>query len=109
MKQSVRKKINRNKYAACVLATFLATVFAALIVICILVVTVDPFFHYHAPLKNFPYVVDNQLSQNPGMAGNMIYDSCIIGSSMTVNFDTDDFKQIKGMTPTRFKEENKKN
>lgn len=31
------------------------------------------------------------------MAKNMIYDSCIIGSSMTVNFDTDDFKQIMGM------------
>ncbi len=59
-----------------------------------IVVYVDPFFHYHAPLKNFPYVVDNQLSQNPGMAKNMLYEGCIIGSSMTVNFDTDDFKEL---------------
>ena len=59
-----------------------------------IVVYVDPFFHYHAPLEGFPYVVDNQLSQNPGMAKNMNYEGCIIGSSMTVNFDTDDFKEL---------------
>ncbi len=74
----------------------------ALVVMCFagivaLVVYVDPFFHYHEPLSNFPYIVDNQLSQNPGMARNMKYDSCIIGSSMTVNFDTDDFKEIMGL------------
>lgn len=61
-----------------------------------LVIYVDPFFHYHTPLKGFPYVVDNQLSQNPGMATNMDYNGCIIGSSMTVNFDTDDFKELLG-------------
>ena len=61
-----------------------------------LVVYVDPFFHYHEPLPGFPYIVDNQLSQNPGMAENMTYDGCIIGSSMTVNFDTDDFKELLG-------------
>jgi hypothetical protein len=59
-----------------------------------IVAYVDPFFHYHAPLEGFPYVVDNQLSQNPGMAKNMNYEGCIIGSSMTVNFDTDDFKEL---------------
>ena len=62
-----------------------------------LVIYVDPFFHYHAPLEGFPYVVDNQLSQNPGMATHMDYDSCIIGSSMTVNFHTDDFKELLGL------------
>ena len=62
----------------------------------LLVVYVDPFFHYHTPMDDFPYVVDNQLSQNPGMATNMDYNGCIIGSSMTVNFDTDDFKELLG-------------
>lgn len=62
-----------------------------------LVVYVDPFFHYHAPLEAFPYVVDNQLSQNPGMAKNMDYDSVILGSSMTVNFETDWFKELMGL------------
>lgn len=55
---------------------------------------VDPFFHYHAPLEGFPYVVDNQLTQNPGMAEHMEYDSVILGSSMTVNFETDWFLEL---------------
>ena len=82
-----------NKYIIIVLATGLiaALIFAALVVI------VDPFFHYHAPLEGFPYEVDNQLSQNPGMAAHMDYDSVILGSSMTVNFDTKVFKEELGL------------
>ena len=62
-----------------------------------LVVYVDPFFHYHAPLEGFPYLVDNQLSQNPGMAEHMEYDSVILGSSMTVNFQTTWFQELMGL------------
>jgi len=69
-------------------------VFAMLIA---LVVYVDPFFQYHAPLKGFPYLIDNQLSQNPGMAKNWDYDSVILGSSMTVNFNTDWFEELYGL------------
>ena len=68
-----------------------------LILVSAVVIYVDPFFHYHAPLKGFPYIVDNQLSQNPGMAERMDYDSCIIGSSMTVNFHTSDFSELMGL------------
>ncbi len=62
-----------------------------------LVIAVDPFFHYHAPLPGFPYQIDNQLSQNPGMARHMEYDSLMLGSSMTVNFETDWFLQDMGL------------
>ena len=62
-----------------------------------LVVYIDPFFHYHAPLEDFPYLVDNQLSQNPGMAKHMEYDSVILGSSMTVNFNTHWFEDLLGL------------
>ncbi len=82
----------RNAFVA-----FFAAVFSLCLIVIMIVVYVDPFFHYHAPLENFPYVVDNQLSQNPGMAKNMTYDSCIIGSSMTVNFHTDDFESLLGL------------
>ncbi len=74
----------------------LALVTLALAMIAALIIYVDPFFHYHEPRKGFPYLVENQLSQNPGMAQNMDYNGCIIGSSMTVNFDTDDFKELLG-------------
>lgn len=77
--------------------SLLAMMLAILILVTALVVYVDPFFHYHVPLKGFPYIVDNQLSQNPGMARNIKYDSCIIGSSMTVNFNTDDFRDYMNL------------
>lgn len=58
-----------------------------------LVIYVDPFFQYHKPLQGFPYLVDNQINQNPGMAKHMEYDSVILGSSMTVNFNTNWFQE----------------
>lgn len=76
---------------------FFAVVTAAFLAAAALVVYVDPFFHYHRPLEWFPYLVDNQLSQNPGMAKNMDYDSVILGSSMTVNFQTTWFKELMGL------------
>ncbi len=82
-----------KKYAKNILVTCLV----AIVLIAALVVIVDPFFHYHAPLEGFPYEVDNQLSQNPGMAKHMDYDSVILGSSMTVNFNTRDFEEYMGL------------
>ena len=58
-----------------------------------LVIVIDPFFRYHAPIEGFPYVIDHQLSQNIGMAERFSYDAVITGSSMTMNFDTEDFTE----------------
>lgn len=69
----------------------------ALSLIVALVVLVDPFFQYHKPLPAFHYVIDNQISQNPGMIKNFDYDSVILGSSMTVNFDTLLFEETMGL------------
>lgn len=77
--------------------TAFATAAALLVGTAALVVWVDPFFQYHKPLNGFPYLVDNQLSQNPGMAKHMTYDSVILGSSMTVNFNTNWFAQEMGL------------
>ena len=60
-----------------------------------LVIAADPFFHYHKPLPFLNYVIDNQLTQNGGMIKHFEYDSVILGSSMTVNFDTELFEQTQ--------------
>ncbi|MBD5522344.1 MAG: hypothetical protein HDR03_14160 [Lachnospiraceae bacterium] len=85
-----------HRYKKAVLIT-LCTIALFLLAIMGIVLYVDPFFQYHAPLENFPYLVDNQLSQNPGMAKNMPYDSVILGSSMTVNFNTNWFDEQLGL------------
>ena len=88
------KSISRYRKLLLLFITFVLTAFVLMIA---LVVYVDPFFHYHKPLKNFNYVVDNQLTQNPGMAEHLPYDSVILGSSMTVNFETDWFEELMGL------------
>lgn len=93
---NVDKKKVKNPFKKA-LALTLAMVLASCALAGALVVYVDPFFHYHSPLKGFPYLVDNQLSQNPGMAAHMEYDSVILGSSMTVNFQTSWFKELMGL------------
>ncbi len=89
-------KQNKNPFK-CAFLVFVVFVAAAFLVAAALVVYVDPFFHYHSPLEGFPYLVDNQLSQNPGMAAHMEYDSVILGSSMTVNFQTAWFQELMGL------------
>ena len=95
-----QKQQNKNPFKQA-LIWFGAFAAAAVALIAALVVYVDPFFHYHAPLKGFPYLVDNQLSQNPGMAAHMEYDSVILGSSMTVNFQTVWFKELMGLNTVK--------
>ncbi len=75
----------------------IAIMMAAFLLLIGIVIYVDPFFQYHKPLEGFPYLVDNQLSQNPGIAKTWDYDSVILGSSMTVNFNTDWFSKILGL------------
>ncbi|MCM1559015.1 MAG: hypothetical protein NC123_05665 [Butyrivibrio sp.] len=87
------QKINYKKH----IAIFLSLAAAFLLGCAALVVLVDPFFQYHKPLDGISYTIDNQLSQNPGLAKKFDYDSIILGSSMTVNFDTNLFREIMGL------------
>lgn len=76
------------------LTGFLAIVLAGLTGCAALVIFVDPFFQYHKPLAWFPYLVDNQVNQNPGLARNMDYEGVLLGSSMTTAFNTDWFEEV---------------
>lgn len=87
------QKINYKKHIIILLSLFYGFILGCIV----LVAWIDPFFHYHKPLKGISYTIDNQLSQNPGIARHYDYDSVILGSSMTVNFDTDVFKEVMGL------------
>lgn len=51
-----------------------------------IIILLDPYFHYHAPAFGLQPVVDNNRYQNPGIAEHFTYDSILIGSSMTENY-----------------------
>ena len=92
-KEKKQKKMQPKRWLAGFLGIFLAGLAGCMA----LVIWVDPFFQYHKPLAWFPYLVDNQVNQNPGLAKHMDYDGILIGSSMTASFNTDWFEELMGM------------
>lgn len=61
-------------------------------------VIIDPYFHYHAPLKELEYPLNNQRYQNDGIMRHFEYDAVIIGTSMTENFKTSEFDTTFNVT-----------
>ena len=92
-KEKKQKKMQPKRWLGGFLGIFLAGLAGCMA----LVIWVDPFFQYHKPLAWFPYLVDNQVNQNPGLAKHMDYDGILIGSSMTASFNTDWFEELMGM------------
>ena len=57
-------------------------------------VIVDPYFHYHAPLNGISYRLYEERYINDGIARNFEYDAIITGTSMTQNFKTSEFDEL---------------
>ena len=79
------------------LAVFFGCVGFVLLALMLTVIIIDPFFQYHAPLPGFSYVIDNQLSQNPGLARNTSYDAVSLGSSVTTDYYVPWFEELFGL------------
>jgi len=52
------------------------------------IMVIDPFFHYHRPLENLAYTLDNSRYQNDGIVKHFSYDILITGTSLVSNFKT---------------------
>lgn len=57
---------------------------------------IDPFFHYHKPLREYHYPINNERYQNDGITRNFEYESIITGTSMTQNFKKSEADKIFG-------------
>lgn len=51
----------------------------------VMVIVIDPFFHYHAPLSGIKYRMREERYTNPGIAAHFEYDTIITGTSMSRN------------------------
>lgn len=58
---------------------------------------VDPFFHYHKPLKCLSYPLNNERYQNDGIVKHFDYDAVITGTSMTLNFKASELDELFGV------------
>lgn len=59
---------------------------------------IDPFFHYHKPLKQLEYPLERGKERylNNGIIQNFDYDAAITGTSMMQNFKTSQFDDLFG-------------
>lgn len=83
-------KYNYKKWLI-VLIILLLSVFSGFALV---VIIIDPYFHYHKPLKSLEYELYNERYQNNGIVKNFDYDAIITGSSMTENFKASEFDDL---------------
>lgn len=88
----VKDKSKKWLIAALALALVILTACAGIIIY------VDPYFHYHAPISGLYYELDNERSQNDGIIKHFKYDGMIIGTSMAENFKTSEAEELFGGT-----------
>lgn len=65
-----------------------------LILMSLLTLWIDPYFHYGLPKNYLYYPLDNQRSQNDGILKHFKYDAIITGTSMTENFKSSELDRL---------------
>lgn len=76
---------------------FLAVVCGGLLCVALIMVVVDPLFHYHAPIPGMSYTLNDERYQNNGIVKHFDYDAMITGTSMTENFKTSEADALFGV------------
>ena len=76
---------------------FVSLFLLILVLVGALTVIVDPYFHYHKPLSNISYILDNERYQNNGIVKHFDYDAIITGSSMTECFKPSELNELFGV------------
>lgn len=72
----------------------LAGCVAALLLILMAMVIVDPYFHYHGKIPGMSYRLYHERYINAGIVKNFEYDTVITGSSMNQNFKTSQLDRL---------------
>lgn len=61
-------------------------------------IIIDPFWHYHGPLKSLEYPLNNPRYVNDGIARYSEYEVLITGTSMSDNFRPSQIKEMYGLS-----------
>ena len=74
--------------------SFFVLLFLPTLMVALIIILVDPFFHFHAPFKGEPYLLSEERYQNDGIVRHFAYDALITGSSTSQNFKTTDINRL---------------
>lgn len=80
---------------------FVGTIVGILIVLILFAlptIIIDPYMHYHAPIKGYGYVLNANFQRyyNDGIVRHFDYDAILTGTSMTENFKTSEADELFG-------------
>lgn len=78
------------------LTGYLVLVIGLLLGVLAMVALIDPFFHYHKPLGALYYTLDNERSQNNGIARHFDFDAVSTGTSLTANTSITEMNELYG-------------
>lgn len=68
----------------------------ALALLAVVMIIVDPYFHYHKPLSFLSYRLYEERYTNDGIARHFEYDAMITGTSMAQNFKVSEMNELLG-------------
>ena len=86
----INKEISPKKWGLCAIVLLVFLVVG----IAFLTYVVDPYFHYHAPVKGINYRLYEQQYINDGIARHFDYDAIIIGNSLSENMKTSQVDEL---------------
>ena len=84
--------MNYKKWSIRILIAWILVI----VVIGVSVIIIDPYYHFHKPLKGLTYEGENALYNNNGILRNFEYNALIIGTSMTSGFSEDEASEMFG-------------
>ena len=74
----------------------LAGSIAVILLVLLVMVIFDPYFHYHGKIPGIKYRLYNERYMNSGIVKNFEYDAIITGTSMNQNFKTSQLDELWG-------------
>lgn len=83
----------KTEYNKFIFKFFVLTIIM-LVTFIVVIIVIDPFYHYHAPIGPIKLIQDKQAYQNVGIARNLKYDAILTGSSMTENFKVSQLNEL---------------
>ena len=89
MESTVEQLIAKSWLKKCIFVLL-----GCLLVIAILMIIVDPYFHYHKPLSFLSYRLYEERYINDGISRHFDYDAIITGTSMAQNFKTSEMDNL---------------
>ena len=89
----IYEKNTQEQYMTWIIYTILPIIIA-LALSALITIYIDPVFHYHKPLKNYEYPINDERHQNDGITRHFEYDSIITGTSMSENFKTSEADEM---------------